>query len=58
MKPLKFEPLLKSTIWGGNKIVAFKHLDVKQEKVDESWEISGVSGDIRIRPKIQPTPDT
>ncbi len=36
MKPLKFQPLLKSTIWGGNKIIAFKHLDVKQEKVGES----------------------
>ena len=33
MKPLKFEPLLKSTIWGGNKIIAFKHLDIKQEKL-------------------------
>ena len=48
MKPLKFEPLLKSTIWGGNKIVAFKHLDVKQEKVGESWEISGVPGNESI----------
>ena len=44
MKPLKFQPLLKSTIWGGSKIIAFKHLDVKQEKVGESWEISGVPG--------------
>ncbi len=31
MKPLKFQPLLKSTIWGGSKIITFKHLDVKQE---------------------------
>ena len=23
---LKFEPLLKSTIWGGNKIIPFKWL--------------------------------
>ena len=42
MKPLKFQPLLKSTIWGGSKITTFKHLDVKQENVGESWEISGV----------------
>ena len=42
MKPLKFQPLLKSTIWGGSKIITFKHLDVKQENVGESWEISGV----------------
>ena len=48
MKPLKFEPLLKSTIWGGNKIIAFKHLDMKQEKVGESWEISGVPGNESI----------
>ena len=44
MKPLKFEPLLKSTIWGGNKIINFKHLNLQQEKVGESWEISGVPG--------------
>lgn len=44
MKPLKFKPLLKSTIWGGNKIIAFKHLDIQQENVGESWEISGVPG--------------
>jgi mannose-6-phosphate isomerase len=44
MKPLKFNALLKSTIWGGDKIIPFKHLDVKQENVGESWEISGVKG--------------
>ena len=38
----KFEPLLKQTLWGGDKIIPFKHLDVKQENVGESWEISGV----------------
>ena len=44
MKPLKFNPLLKSTLWGGDKIIPFKHLDVSQENVGESWEISGVPG--------------
>ena len=44
MKPLKFNPLLKSTIWGGDKIIPFKHLNVEQENVGESWEISGVKG--------------
>ena len=44
MKPLKFNPLLKSTIWGGDKIIPFKHLDITQENVGESWEISGVKG--------------
>ncbi len=44
MKPLKFNALLKSTIWGGGKIIPFKNLDVKQDNVGESWEISGVPG--------------
>ncbi len=44
MKPLKFNALLKSTIWGGDKIIPFKKLDVKQDNVGESWEISGVPG--------------
>ena len=38
----KFEPLLKQTLWGGDKIIPFKHLDVQMENVGESWEISGV----------------
>ena len=42
MYPIKFEPLLKSTLWGGDKIVPFKHLDSQQAQVGESWEISGV----------------
>lgn len=44
MKPLKFNALLKSTLWGGDKIIPFKHLDINQENVGESWEISGVPG--------------
>ena len=48
MKPLKFNALLKSTLWGGDKIIPFKHLDVKQENVGESWEISGVKGNETI----------
>lgn len=42
MKSLKFKPLLKQTIWGGNKIIQFKHLNSTLENVGESWEISGV----------------
>ncbi|MFW9607859.1 MAG: mannose-6-phosphate isomerase, partial [Prevotella sp.] len=42
MKPIKFNPLLKSTIWGGDKIIPFKNLELNQENVGESWEISGV----------------
>lgn len=38
----KFEPLLKQTLWGGDKIIPFKNLKDKLENVGESWEISGV----------------
>ncbi len=42
MEILKFEPILKQTIWGGDKIIPFKHLTDSMEQVGESWEISGV----------------
>jgi len=42
MNIYKFEPLLKQTLWGGDKIIPFKHLDSHLENVGESWEISGV----------------
>ena len=38
----KFEPLLKQTLWGGDRIIPFKHLNTQMERVGESWEISGV----------------
>lgn len=45
MYPLKFEPILKTKIWGGNKIIPFKHLNENLDKVGESWELSGLEGD-------------
>ena len=48
MYPLKFQPILKSTLWGGEKIIPFKHLDSNQTQVGESWEISDVPGDESI----------
>ena len=48
MKPIKFEPLLKSILWGGDKIIPFKGLDIKMPTVGESWEISGVKGNVSI----------
>ena len=44
MAILKFEPLLKQTLWGGDRIIPFKQLNVEMENVGESWEISGVPG--------------
>ena len=43
-----FEPLLKQTLWGGDKIIPFKHLNTSLDHVGESWEISGVSGNETI----------
>lgn len=48
MEPIKFEPILKSTIWGGEKIIPFKGLDSNATKVGESWEISGVKNNESI----------
>ena len=42
MYPLKFEPILKQTLWGGDKIIPFKHFNDDLKGVGESWEISGV----------------
>ncbi|MBO4850914.1 MAG: class I mannose-6-phosphate isomerase [Prevotella sp.] len=41
---LKFYPIYKCTIWGGEKIAALKHLENAPLQVGESWEISGVPG--------------
>ncbi len=44
MYPLKFEPILKQTLWGGDKIIPFKHLHASLDHVGESWEVSAVEG--------------
>ena len=45
MEPIKFQPILKQTIWGGGKIVDFKHIqDHRNELIGESWEVSDVEG--------------
>ena len=45
--PLKFKPILKDKIWGGSKL---RDVLGKQasDKAGESWEISGVEGDISV----------
>jgi mannose-6-phosphate isomerase len=44
----RFEPLLKQTLWGGDRIIPFKHLNESLDHVGESWEISGVKGNETI----------
>lgn len=38
----KFKPILKSMLWGGEKILPYKGIVLDQKQIGESWEISGV----------------
>ena len=40
----KFQPILKSLIWGGDKIAPYKQIETSQQQVGESWELSPVPG--------------
>lgn len=42
--PIVFAPYLKSVIWGGNKICAYKGIEQLESNIGESWEISAVPG--------------
>lgn len=44
MYPLKFSPILKTLVWGGEKIAPFKGVETQQHNIGESWELSGVEG--------------
>ncbi|MBP1618927.1 MAG: manA [Bacteroidetes bacterium] len=44
--PLKFDPILKTIIWGGSEICKFKEISPAQDSIGESWEISGVEGNV------------
>jgi len=47
--PLKFTPIAKETIWGGNKLQKELNKNFSSEKkIGESWEISGVTQDISV----------
>ncbi|MBU2951451.1 mannose-6-phosphate isomerase [Tamlana agarivorans] len=43
--PLKFSPLFKYRIWGGEKLKTKLNKNYSEENIGESWEISDVSGD-------------
>lgn len=45
MKPFRFTPILKSLIWGGDKIAPYKGIETSMSNIGESWELSGVAGD-------------
>jgi len=44
MKPYKFQPYLRTMIWGGYQIAPFKGIYTAQPNIGESWEISSVPG--------------
>lgn len=44
MKPFRFAPILKSVIWGGGRIAAYKRIKSELPTIGESWELSGVEG--------------
>ncbi|MDT0559297.1 type I phosphomannose isomerase catalytic subunit [Ichthyenterobacterium sp. W332] len=46
--PLKFYPILKEKIWGGNKLAKQLNKPSNQQNIGESWEISDVEGDTSI----------
>lgn len=43
--PIKFAPLYKYRIWGGNKLKTILNKNYTEENIGESWEISDVKGD-------------
>ena len=46
--PIKFQPILKEKIWGGNKLKSLLNKETESNLTGESWEISGVEGDTSI----------
>ena len=46
--PLKFKPILKERIWGGNKLKSVLNKPSTLPNIGESWELSDVEGDVSI----------
>ncbi|WP_297706500.1 type I phosphomannose isomerase catalytic subunit [uncultured Eudoraea sp.] len=46
--PLKFYPILKERLWGGTKLGTLLGKELESDLVGESWELSGVAGDVSI----------
>jgi mannose-6-phosphate isomerase len=46
--PLKFTPILKETVWGGEKLRSCYNKQTTSSSVGESWELSGVKENISI----------
>lgn len=46
--PLKFTPILKRKIWGGQKLKTLLNKTTNEKDIGESWEISDVEGDTSV----------
>lgn len=46
--PLKFKPILKQTIWGGEKLSGKSTDKALEDSIGESWEISGVQDNVSV----------
>ncbi len=46
--PLKFEPILKERLWGGLKLGELLGKSISSDHTGESWELSGVPGDVSV----------
>nr|WP_298930695.1 type I phosphomannose isomerase catalytic subunit [uncultured Allomuricauda sp.] len=44
--PFKFKPILKERLWGGTKLKDVLGKPIESDITGESWELSGVDGDI------------
>lgn len=46
--PIQFTPILKERIWGGTKLKTVLRKDITSDITGESWELSGVKGDVSV----------
>ena len=46
--PIKFSPILKEKIWGGEKLNKLLNKQSAKKNIGESWEISDVEGDTSV----------
>ena len=44
--PLLFDPIFKERIWGGERLRHVLGKKITSDRIGESWEISGVNGDV------------
>ena len=44
----RFTPILKERLWGGDRIAAYKGVQTGRPNIGESWEVSGLAGDVSV----------